>query len=298
MAGFDGLDSNFASRLQAMIAASGGLLGPGSGRRSIQEQIKLRISNGCPDVWTAPASSCRIPTAIPGQSEHNHGFAMDLVDTSTGRAVQGGSAADEWLRANAANFGLHMPVKGEAWHVEMIEGGHDGGGQVQGAIGFDMNGAEVRRNPEDELSARMEVIKAILTGGTPDAETPEDVASPIATETTVVGGERPAPMPAPSGEAGGLKGMVQQMAADMGWGDQWGALDELVQRESSWNPNAQNPTSTAFGLFQFLDSTWDGVGASKTSDPAAQARAGLAYIKQRYGSPAAALAFHDANNWY
>ena len=101
MGGFDGLNPEFSRRLQAMIAASGGLLGPGSGLRSIEEQIALRRKNGCPDIWQSPASSCRIPTAIPGRSNHNHGFAMDLTDASTGQAVQPGSAADREARRTA-----------------------------------------------------------------------------------------------------------------------------------------------------------------------------------------------------
>ena len=98
-------------------------------------------------------------------------------------------------------------------------------------------------------------------------------------------------------------GDLQRMVADMakskyGWqGSQWDALSWLVSHESSWNPNAQNPTSSAYGLFQFLDGTWGPYG-SKTSDPAKQAQYGLEYIKGRYGSPAKAKAFWEANHWY
>ena len=98
---------------------------------------------------------------------------------------------------------------------------------------------------------------------------------------------------------GSVQSMAQEMAAARGWtGAQWDALNWIVEHESSWNSNAQNPSSTAYGLFQFLDSTWSTVGASKTSDPAAQIQAGLAYIAQRYGSPSAAQAFWQANGWY
>jgi len=97
-----------------------------------------------------------------------------------------------------------------------------------------------------------------------------------------------------------VKNAVQGVANGFGWGSggQWKALSKLISKESSWNPKAQNPSSTAYGLFQFLNSTWAGVGARKTSDPAEQARAGLKYIQQRYGDPQGALAFHDRNNWY
>lgn len=99
---------------------------------------------------------------------------------------------------------------------------------------------------------------------------------------------------------GSVKSIVQQAAARRGWGagPNWDALQWIIQRESGWNPNAQNPTSTAYGLFQFLNGTWGSVGARKTSDPAAQALAGMAYIKQRYGTPANARAFWQRNGWY
>ena len=35
--------------------------------------------------------------------------------------------------------------------------------------------------------------------------------------------------------------------------------DCLIIEESHWNPKADNPTSTAYGLGQFLDRTWENV---------------------------------------
>jgi hypothetical protein len=98
-------------------------------------------------------------------------------------------------------------------------------------------------------------------------------------------------------------GDIQRMVADLakskyGWaGSQWDALNWLVAHESSWNPNAQNPTSSAYGLFQFLDGTWAPYG-KKTSDPKLQAQYGLEYIKGRYGSPEKAKAFWEGHHWY
>lgn len=106
----------------------------------------------------------------------------------------------------------------------------------------------------------------------------------------------------PGGSEGmsGVRAIVQQIATTRGWGGgpQWGALDWLIQHESSWNPNAQNPKSTAYGLFQFLNSTWASTGIAKTSDPRMQAEAGMRYISQRYGNPIGAKAFWQRNRWY
>jgi TP901 family phage tail tape measure protein len=93
----------------------------------------------------------------------------------------------------------------------------------------------------------------------------------------------------PQGE---LQDMVKKRMLAKGFGpEQWNPLARLIQNESSWNPNAQNPGSTAFGLYQFLDSTWSGTGIAKSSDPGVQTEAGLRYITNRYGTPAKALAF-------
>lgn len=93
---------------------------------------------------------------------------------------------------------------------------------------------------------------------------------------------------------------AQNIAGNYGWSDpkELSAWYTLGMKESGWRNTAQNPTSTAFGIGQFLNSTWAGVGMAKTSDPALQVEAMARYIKNRYGSPSRALAFHLSHNWY
>lgn len=98
-----------------------------------------------------------------------------------------------------------------------------------------------------------------------------------------------------------FRGVAEQAAARAGVPAEWArspSLHELVEHESSFRPEAQNPSSTAYGLFQFLDSTWAGTGVGKTSDPVLQTVAGLRYIRSRYGTPEEAWAFWQRNNWY
>jgi len=75
---------------------------------------------------------------------------------------------------------------------------------------------------------------------------------------------------------------------------------ELVARESSFNPNAKNPKSSAAGLFQFLDMTRKNYGGNSVNwnDPNQQALAGMKYIKDRYGTPEKALKHWDEKGWY
>ena len=79
---------------------------------------------------------------------------------------------------------------------------------------------------------------------------------------------------------------------------QFDCLDQLWEAESNWNPTAQNPTSTAYGIAQFLNATWATTGIAKTSDPYLQIDAGLIYIDERYDTACTAWEFHQANNWY
>ena len=83
------------------------------------------------------------------------------------------------------------------------------------------------------------------------------------------------------------------------WGyHEWESFYTLIHKESSWNHKAENPNSTATGLGQFLDGTWDDVGCIKTFDPQEQLRCTIKYIQQRYSNPSKALAFHLDNNYY
>ena len=83
------------------------------GFRTQQRQIELRKINGCPDVYTAPASSCRVPTAIPGRSLHEIGMAIDI--TSGGRSLTSASPAFKWLKLHAAEYGFKN-LPSEPWH--------------------------------------------------------------------------------------------------------------------------------------------------------------------------------------
>lgn len=105
--------------------------------------------------------------------------------------------------------------------------------------------------------------------------------------------------PGPQGPqpTGALQRYAKRMAKQMFGPGHWGALNQLVSHESSWDPQADNPDSSAYGLFQFLDSTAQNYGGV-AHDPFEQIRDGLAYIADRYKNPSAAWNFWQNNNWY
>jgi hypothetical protein len=78
-------------------------------------------------------------------------------------------------------------------------------------------------------------------------------------------------------------------------------LSEIVRRESSYNPSAKNPTSTAYGYGQFLASTrkqYESKTGLSYNDPVNQLIMMYQYVKDRYKNPQNALAFWNANHWY
>jgi hypothetical protein len=77
-----------------------------SGWRTRHEQADLyrRFLNGTGNL-----------AAVPGTSRHEIGYAADVYVDGTALADYPG------VKARARRLGLHFPVGGEAWHVELIE---------------------------------------------------------------------------------------------------------------------------------------------------------------------------------
>lgn len=84
-----------------------------------------------------------------------------------------------------------------------------------------------------------------------------------------------------------------------GWNmSEWKCLRQLWQHESHFNPKAKNMHSGAYGIAQFLPSTWGNYKVTKTPLAKLQIKYGLHYIEKRYGSACDAWSFWQKNNWY
>jgi hypothetical protein len=93
----------------------------------------------------------------------------------------------------------------------------------------------------------------------------------------------------------------RMLAASYGWvGQQFNDLVTLWNGESGWNRFAKNPSSGAYGIAQALPPTKYPFAGQEAggSHAGTQIAWGLAYIKQRYGTPSQALAFKQAHGWY
>lgn len=107
--------SALAGQLEALLAAAqaDGLTLTGSGYRSPEAQIQLRREHCGTShfaIYEMPARDCSPPTARPGTSLHEVGFAVDFANCSSRS-----TACYQWLSANASRFGFYN-LPSEAWH--------------------------------------------------------------------------------------------------------------------------------------------------------------------------------------
>ena len=76
----------------------------------------------------------------------------------------------------------------------------------------------------------------------------------------------------------------------LGSDKQYRCLVDLWTMESHWNPKADNPKSSAYGIPQLLN--------MKSTNAYVQIDKGLLYIAKRYGLPCKALAYHSKKGHY
>ena len=92
---------------------------------------------------------------------------------------------------------------------------------------------------------------------------------------------------------------VQALARQIVPAGQFQCFSNIVDHESTWNYQAVNPSSGAYGLVQaYPGSKMSSVGADWQTNPATQIKWGLNYMNERYGSPCDAWSFWQANGSY
>lgn len=204
--------------------------------------------------------------APPGKSNHEGGLAADLT----------GDLA--CVRANAPQFGLVQPMAHEPWHWEPA-----GVTASASADSYTQPADGVTGPPADPVANAVASFMDQVLGGGQGLPIPGQ----LATDTTQPA-DQPAGTAAPAVSGGDWQ-------ASLTPAERW-----ILERESSLNPTAQNPTSTAFGIWQGLESTRKQyLGENwQTTDPVLQLDAFRRYVKDRYGTAEAAQAHHEAEGWY
>lgn len=116
----DGLDESFATNLAAMMDDAPDDIKAGlgiySGFRSADHQRKL--FNAAVAKYGS-VEAARKWVAPPGNSQHNHGRAVDLAynGQSLSKAPQN---VIDWVHENASKYGLYFPMSYEPWHIEPV----------------------------------------------------------------------------------------------------------------------------------------------------------------------------------
>ena len=105
-----------------------------------------------------------------------------------------------------------------------------------------------------------------------------------------------APAQAATTSASSAQTIAHKMIPDAA---QYTAFSKIVEHESGWNVSATNSSSGAYGLVQALPgSKMSSAGSDWKTNPKTQIKWGLDYMNSRYGSPAGAWNFWQANGWY
>lgn len=143
----------------------------------------------------------------------------------------------------------------------------------------------------DPAAERREQVKARIRAALQAATT---AATPVIPPVgSLQGNGNPTALANPPGD--GLEGPDSaQINQDLKW---------LIGKESGGRTDADNPTSTAFGLGQLIEANRIAyakkLGVSPdTQDYNAQLQMMKMYIKDRYGSPTQARRFWESHNWY
>jgi len=79
--------------------------------------------------------------------------------------------------------------------------------------------------------------------------------------------------------------------------DHWHDFDKIIENESSWQPKAENPNSSAIGLPQAMSSIHD-LPENYRSNPKVQIRWAIKYTKTRYQNPKQAWEHWQQHNWW
>ena len=96
------------------------------------------------------------------------------------------------------------------------------------------------------------------------------------------------------------KEVAMNLLPDHGWGEsQFSCLEKLWNKESRWRVNADNPSSSAYGIPQALPGNrMAAYGSDWRTNPVTQIKWGLDYIENTYGSPCSAWSHSVSKGWY
>ena len=264
--------------------------------RTVRRRLRLPSHGRRPAILLATAAAGAIVVTTVVGTQPAAEAETETVAASVSVAEQLGITADAAQQPLAAPAATELaPLQDLAASRSERQAAEAQAAQVQAAA----EQAELDRQAAEKAAAEQAAREAAERAAAEKA-----AAEAAAREAAQREAAASAPAAAPASAAGSSsssapRGSFKEYAmSKVGSAQQFSCLENLWGKESGWNPNAQNPTSTAYGIPQFLNSTWASTGIAKTSDGYRQIDAGLIYIDSRYGSPCGAWAHSQSTGWY
>lgn len=275
-------------------------------QKSVVEEAELPYETSEVEDPSLPAGQRVVRTAgQPGLAVTT--YLVTYVDGyETGRtevlSVQSAEPQDEVVRVGTAQpVNTPRPATGSAAAGQSGSGSTGSGSTGSGTTGGGASTGSGTGNTGSSAGSGSGSESSTGTGGGGEATTPP------ATETPAPAPTQPPSNSTPAGTTpAAAKALAKTMAANRGWGDsEYSCLVSLWQKESGWNYQAANPSSTARGIPQAMMSIHFGAGWRDSaaareylSTPSVQIAWGLTYISGRHGTPCAAWSHSQAKGWY
>ncbi|SDX39569.1 Transglycosylase SLT domain-containing protein [Geodermatophilus africanus] len=263
--------------------------------RTVRRRLRLPSHGRRPAILLATAAAGAIVVTTVVGTQPAAEAETETVPASVSVAQQLGITADGAQQPLSAPAATELaPLQDLAASRSERQAAEAQAAQAQAAA----EQAELDRQAAEKAAAEQAAREAAERAAAEKAAA-EAAAREAAQREAAASAPAAAPAAGSSSSSPAPRGSYKEYAmAKVGSAEQFSCLEKLWGKESGWNPNAQNPTSTAYGIPQFLNSTWASTGIAKTSDGYRQIDAGLIYIENRYGSPCGAWSHSQANGWY
>lgn len=268
--------------------------------RAARRRLRLPARGRRPAILLATAAAGAIVVGTVAGNQPAAEAEIETVTASVSVAEQLGLRTEAAEQAAAPAAPDLAPLQDLAASRSEREAAEAQAAQVQAAAQQAELDRQAAEKAAAEAAAREAAEKAAAEKAAEEEAAAEAAAAEAAEqEAASSAASAPAASAPSSSSSAAPRGSFKEYAmSKVGSAEQFSCLEKLWGKESGWNPNAQNPTSTAYGIPQFLNSTWASTGIAKTSDGYRQIDAGLIYIENRYGSACGAWSHSQSKGWY
>lgn len=240
---------------------------------------------------------------VPGGPDHEELPQVHLMPPGGPGGTAGGgerSGMSRTVKIGAAAAALVVLATGTVVGVNMTSGDDPETGQVAAAQRQADPKLTAAQKAAADAQRRKQVSDAAARAGRDAFRKRPDLKVKVNPKPSPEGGGAEGGVPAAGPVVSGSpRAIARKMLPRFGFASsQFGCLDRLWERESSWNPRAANP-SGAYGIPQALPgSKMSSAGSDWETNPATQIEWGLGYIKDRYSTPCGAWSHFQANGSY